>query len=258
VTNDDLPRTVRALGQDDLQACLALALDRGWKDEVAKWRFLLEVGDGFGIDDPAGGLAAAVIVTRHDPGLAVIGMLLVAGRFGRRGLGRRLMQHALDHAAGRVVYLFATSEGRPLYEKMGFEVVDTVTKHVGEYRPAPPTSGPSVRAPVPTDGPEVLRLDREAFGADRSALLAKLSTFADVVVAEDHRGLVGHAAAWQNLDALTIGPVVARDDSVAEALLRSGSPPLPRARYVSTCPRAARSCRAGHRGGGSCPRRQNR
>jgi predicted N-acetyltransferase YhbS len=220
VTNDDLPGTVRALDQGDLEACLTLALDRGWPDEVAKWRFLLDVGDGFGIDAPGGGLAAAVIVTHHDPGLAVIGMFLVAARYGRRGLGRRLMGHALDHAAGRIVYLFATPQGRPLYDQMGFEVVDSVTKHLGEYRPAPPPdSWPSVRRPVPADGPAVLRLDREAFGADRSVILGRLAAFADVVVAEEERRLVGHAAAWPSRGGVTIGPVVARDDAVAEALV---------------------------------------
>ena len=102
----------------------------------AMWRLLLSAGDGFGIDAPEGGLAGAVILTRYPPGLAVIGMLLVASRHGRRGLGRWLMQHALACAPGQVVYLHATP-GRPLYERLGFAVIDTVTRHIGEYQPGP-------------------------------------------------------------------------------------------------------------------------
>ena len=219
MTDGELPG-VRALSEDDLGACLELALDRGWKAEEAKWSLLLDVGDGLGIDDPDGGLAGAAIVTRYPPDMAVIGMLLIARRHGQRGVGRRLMQHALSHSPAMTVFLYATPQGMPLYERMDFQVLETVVKHVGRYEPLPLGAGPQVRSLAPADRPEVLRLDRVVFGADRRAILTAVSTFAEqVVVAEDDRGLVGHAAAWRNLEVLHIGPVVARDDAVARVLV---------------------------------------
>jgi GNAT superfamily N-acetyltransferase len=54
----------------------------------------------FGLDAPDGkGLAGAVVLTRWGTDLASVGMMLVAARYGRRGLGQALMEHLL-RAAG--------------------------------------------------------------------------------------------------------------------------------------------------------------
>jgi hypothetical protein len=82
----------------------------------------------------------------------------------------------------------------------------------------------------PADRAEVLALDRAVFGASRAASLGALARLADrVVVATDARGLAGHGSAWRNLSELIIGPVVARDDVTALALIqdlaaRAGGP----------------------------------
>jgi GNAT superfamily N-acetyltransferase len=138
--NSDLG-PVRPLDVADLPACLDLAAGRGWPREDVKFRFHLAAGSGFGVDDPGGGLAASVAVTRYEPGLAVIGLLLVAARHGRRGLGRLLTEYALAWAGGRVVYLYATPEGRPLYEALGFRVLDHVVRHAGTFTAGPAGAG---------------------------------------------------------------------------------------------------------------------
>lgn len=52
MADDGLDAPVRALDQVDLAGCLELALNGGWGAEEAKWRFLLEVGPAFGVEDP--------------------------------------------------------------------------------------------------------------------------------------------------------------------------------------------------------------
>jgi GNAT superfamily N-acetyltransferase len=222
-TGDQQFGSVRALDLSDLAACRAVALSRGWTDSVPRWRLLLTAGDGYGVDDRDGGLAGVVILTRYPPGLAVAGMLLVADRHGRRGIGRALMLHCLAQAPDDVVYLYATKLGRPLYEKLDFQADGAAVKHTGTFRPDPALAGgPVVRPPRPADRDEVLRLDRAVFGADRSALLAELGAVADrVVVAEDERGIGGHAAGWRLAGDFTVGPVVGRDDVVARALIQA-------------------------------------
>jgi hypothetical protein len=37
----------------------------------------------------------------------------------------------------------------------------------------------------------------------------------------DGQGIAGHGSAWRNLDMLTIGPLAARDDAAAEALIEA-------------------------------------
>src|SRR5579871_4928356 len=91
---------VRRLGPADLRRCTALAVDRGWSPEKPKWSMLLAASEVFGLDAPDGkGLAGAVVLTRWGTDLASVGMMLVAARYGRRGLGRMLMEHLL-RAAG--------------------------------------------------------------------------------------------------------------------------------------------------------------
>jgi GNAT superfamily N-acetyltransferase len=130
---------IRRLGPADLKRCVALSLDRGWSPERAKWSLLLAASEVFGVDAPDGrGLAGAVVLTRWGPDLASVGMMLVAARYGRRGLGRALMEHLLAAAGeGAVVTLFATDMGRPLYERLGFEPVRRNVSFLGRFRPRP-------------------------------------------------------------------------------------------------------------------------
>lgn len=210
---------VRRLGPEDLEPCLALSEDRDWGREARKWSFILENGEGYGIDAPSGGLAGTVTLTRYGTATAGIGMMLVASRYGGRGLGRRLMTHVLDAAGDATVFLWATELGRPLYEKLGFETVCVAEARVGRFR----AGGDPVRsrpADPARDMDALTALDLAAFGADRAGLLGRLSGFAEEIrVAEDETGLTGYAASWRNQEILVIGPVVARDDEVARALI---------------------------------------
>ena len=227
----DLP--VRQLNAADLPACLDLAADRNWTREKRKWQLLFEVSDIYGLDDPAGGgrLAGAVVLTRYGPDLAAIGMMLVAARYGRRGLGSRLMTHALEQAGGAVVCLTATEFGRPLYQKLGFRAVDVSVTHRGLLRAEPAAAGDtaaipatavtaSLRIATEADIGRLAALDARAFGAPRRNILTRLRGFAErVVVAEEHAAITGFAAAWQNEGTLVVGPVVAVDLPTAEALI---------------------------------------
>jgi GNAT superfamily N-acetyltransferase len=215
---------IRALDLTDIPACRAIARSRDWTDSEAKWRLLLDAGQGFGVEGPGGALHAVVIITHFPPGMSVIGMLLVDAAHGRQGLGGALMRHILDYASGQVVCLYATTFGQPLYERMDFRIDSAVVRHAGRFRPAPddaPAPGLQVGLLTAADREELRRLDRSVFGADRSAFLTALAGTADrVVVARDARGVAGYAAlAWTGEAAATIGPVIARDDAVASALI---------------------------------------
>ncbi len=212
---------IRRLSLADLAACTELAADRGWPPQERSWRLMLAVSEVYGVDDPAGGLAGTVVLTRYGPDLAAIGMMLVATRHGRQGLGRRLMTYALGVADGAVVFLFATDLGRSLYARLGFQVVETCTRYIGMFNPD------KLRAPAhvvrlvgAAQLPGVVAADTAVFGADRSRLLAELVTFAEGFVECGGPG-AGYAAAWADGPTMIMGPVVADSLPTATALISS-------------------------------------
>ena len=218
---------IRRLGPDDLKSCAALSVDRDWLPEQDKWSLLLAASEVFGVDAPDGrGLAGAVVLTRWAADYAAVGMMLVAARYERRGLGRALMEHLLRTAGDdATVTLFATDMGRPLYEKLGFAAVRRNVPFAGRFRARPGDDAGGVRAATPADLPAILDLDRAAFGADRGHVLKRLCALADrMVVAEaggqKGRDLAGYAAAWRNTPAsAVIGPLVAPDGETARHLV---------------------------------------
>jgi GNAT superfamily N-acetyltransferase len=223
---------VRRLGPGDLKRCAALSVDRGWSPERAKWSLLLATSEVFGVDAPGGrGLAGAVVLTRWAADYASVGMMVVAARYGRRGLGRALMEHLLRVAGeDATVTLYATDMGRPLYEKLGFTAVRRSVSFAGRFRPAPaaPAAGSpgSVRAATEADLPAILALDRAAFGADRGQVITRLPAFADQVAvfegAPHGQGIAGYAAAWRvTPDSTVIGPLVAPDGAAAKRLVEA-------------------------------------
>ncbi|HTE62182.1 MAG TPA: GNAT family N-acetyltransferase [Solirubrobacteraceae bacterium] len=212
-----LPHAITRLAPEDLDACLELAADREWRPERRKWALLFEVGEVFGIRDPAGGLAGSVTLTRYGPDLAIVSMMLVASRFDGRGLGRRLMTHVLAQAGDATVFLYATPLGRALYAKVGFRALGSVTTSVGRFA-AGPTGG--TRAAAERDRDAILALDAGAIGADRADVLSRYFTLAEQLRVIERDGAVrGFAAAAANVDNVVVGPLVAPDLDAARTLI---------------------------------------
>jgi GNAT superfamily N-acetyltransferase len=247
ISNNHVPNNlgfpdIRRLGADDLRACAALAVDRGWWPERAKWLLLLEASEAYGVDAPDGqGLAGSVVLTRWGADRGAIGMVLTASRYGGQGLGRALMEHALRVAGDdTAVSLFGTDAGRPLYAKLGFEPVRRSIAFRGHFHVDPPTnsskkrggraeaagaaalaeSSGDVRLATEADLLAILALDLAVYGADRTRILTRLPAFAErIVVLEASEGIVGYAAAWRTEAYLMIGPLLAPDGAAARRLV---------------------------------------
>ncbi|THA71872.1 GNAT family N-acetyltransferase [Streptomyces sp. A0958] len=230
----DLP--VRRLTRDDLVPCADLSEDRGWPRDEERWALLLAAGTGYGIDDPdTKGLVASCVVVSYGPELAAIGMLLVAGRHARRGVGRYLMQRVIEAAGDTPLSLYATSAGRPLYEGLGFIPVGRTVRLIGPFRPTAETgstasggakpsggAGTVVRPASAGDLRAMVQLDSVVFGLDRTHLLTRLPVFADHLrVAEENGELIGYAALSRSSDNHAVGPLIARDTATAKLLVTS-------------------------------------
>ncbi|HYO57881.1 GNAT family N-acetyltransferase [Archangium sp.] len=213
---------IRKLTLDDVPACLALAVKRNWPAEELKWRLVLELGTGFCMDSPEGGLAGTVIIMPYGREAAALGMMVVSPSHGRQGLGRRLMEHALEHIGPLPTLLYATEQGRPLYEKLGFVQVEEAVTHLGRLTRQPPdlaVPDTRVRAMTEADLEVVAGLDASAFGAPRRPLLHALHRLASrALVAERGGRVVGYGLAWPILESTMVGPLIAQEEPIAQVL----------------------------------------
>jgi GNAT superfamily N-acetyltransferase len=117
-----------------------------------------------------------------------VGTVYVAPDRRRGGLGRALTQAVIDRLEDlgcRTLLLVATSEGLPLYERMGFEVQTRYrileAPGVEGGRGAEPMAGvagpgPMVRPFAAADLPVVASLDAAATGEDRAHVLRRFAT----------------------------------------------------------------------------------
>ncbi|MFD3572466.1 GNAT family N-acetyltransferase [Streptomyces sp. NPDC058644] len=218
---------IRRLTLRDLTACADLSQDRGWPREEHKWGLLLSAGTGYGIDDPDGdGLVAACVVTEYGPqerpGLGAVGMVLVAERHARKGIGRRLMRYVIEGAGTTPLTLHATPNGRPLYEQLGFKTTGRAEMVRGRFTPGGTLPDVTTRPATAEDLQALVRLDTEVFGLDRTHVLTRLPAFVDQLrVAEANGTITGYAGAWPNMETHVIGPLIARDTETAKALIAS-------------------------------------
>ncbi|MBB5867144.1 GNAT superfamily N-acetyltransferase [Allocatelliglobosispora scoriae] len=204
------------LGPRDLPDCLTLAQDRDWGPEDRKWGLLLEVGEAYGLRDPE--LVGTTILTRYGTELAAISMVLVASRYGRRGLGTRMMAHALDEAGDAITFLNATEYGRPVYERLGFVTVGATHTHLGPL--VLPPARPGSRPAEPGDVAAILALDAEVNGVERTHLVPLLPGFCEQLrVVEKSNTITGYAGAWRTVGATVIGPVIAATEADAMTLI---------------------------------------
>jgi GNAT superfamily N-acetyltransferase len=220
---------IQPLTTADLPGCLALARDRDWPPEERKWRLLFDLGTVYGVRDPGGELAGVTVLTRYGAEFAVIGMMLVATRYGGRGLGRALMTRALAEAAGATVFLHATPAGLPLYEKLGFVPVGVTHTHLGRFRPVDPAASPCrSRLAGPADLMAIRRLDTRANGTDRALLVRRLPGFPGQLRVVERLGAVtGYAGAYAGPRYVSIGPVVAEAAADAKILIADAATAVP-------------------------------
>ena len=186
-------------------ASVAMAAD-DWGDRRTWFTFAVHspACRAFVAVDADGGIAGTGVATINGP-VGWIGTIWVRSDLRRRGLGSALTAATIDVAeAGgcRTLVLVATDQGRPLYEGLGFEVQTWYrtmeAQGLATAASREPTSdGPTlVRAATSADLDDIVALDREATGEDRSVVLRGLvdPEATRVVAAEGHvRGFLARA-----------------------------------------------------------------
>jgi GNAT superfamily N-acetyltransferase len=204
---------IRILTKEDVPAAMQLKSAANWNQTAEDWvRFVdLEPQGCTGIEVD-GTLAATAGAIRYQTRLGWIGMVLTLPEFRGRGFAGRLMEACisfLDTNDVEWMKLDATAQGRPMYARLGFREECPIERW---YR------APNRTAPVELESFQLDReLDLQAFGADRSTLLAELSR----VGASSMSGQ-GYAMVRPGSEAFYFGPCVSRSPESARRLLEWG------------------------------------
>jgi ribosomal protein S18 acetylase RimI-like enzyme len=234
---------LRVLGPADLGAASSLVAEAGWNQVEADWRIFLELGHLMGVDVPGEGVVATAATLPLGPEVGWISMMLVATRYRRRGLGRRLLgQCILDLAAqGLTPGLDATAAGRELYLRYDFQDAIAITRWQRALAAPPPQPAADVeiRAVSAADLDAIAALDRRAFGFERRSVLARLAERVPRAAALALRGgePCGFLLARDGREALQLGPLVATDAAVPAALVAHALARVPEAAHIDVLDR---------------------
>ena len=196
---------------------MALSAEAGWNQVAADWSLMIRLGDGFGIADPEGKLIASGFALRYLPEFGWISLILVAKSVRRRGFATWILQRIIEHLERNqlVPVLDATPAGEAVYTALGFRAIEPLTRWRGE---GGGTAAPPVPSASPDDFGQILALDRQAFGADRSDILTDFLGRPGTVCFSDPHGR-GFVMSRLGQTVRQLGPLVATDETAAVQLL---------------------------------------
>lgn len=201
---------------DHLDGAVMLSRQAGWPHRREDWELVLALSRGVAaLED--GRVVGTALMTPFGDTTATVNMIIVDESMRGRGLGRKLMNAVLESAGDRDCLLVATKDGLPLYEKLGFVATGEIVQHQGETAAV---AAPAHVSPAePGDLARIAELDRAAIGHDRGALIGRLARRAEFAVIRDGGAVAAFAALRPFGRGLVIGPVVARNDAEARALI---------------------------------------
>jgi len=166
------------------------------------------------------GLTTAISYGRN---ASWIGNVVVSGKHRGTGVGSNLVQSAVQYLLRihvKRIGLYSYPENEAMYKRLGFE---TTGGFATLSMPGGPRNLTKTTKRIPLR--QILRLDKRAFGADRSKLLTRLhhefpEHWAWIV---NEAGVSGYSVVKQYQDSYEIGPLVCvqMNEQSIEALLRS-------------------------------------
>lgn len=205
-----------------LDGAARLSAAEAWPHRAEDWALLLSVSKGVVALGPTdGAVIATACVTPFGPA-ALANMIIVGKNWRRHGLGRAVMERAMARIAPPPSEwrLVATSDGLPLYERLGFRETGRIFQHQGPLRLAEPGGAAGVRWATNADLPALPAMDGAATGLDRASLLERLAACGRIAVLEQGGAVTGYAALRPFGRGEVAGPVIARDAEAAKRLLR--------------------------------------
>ncbi len=208
--------TLGTMTPDHLDGAVALSQQAGWPHRREDWAFVLALSNGLvALED--GRVVGTAMSTPLGDDAATVNMVIVDEAMRGRGVGRKLMQAALNAAEGRTCLLVATQDGLPLYEKLGFVANGEIIQHQGL---AAKIDAPgNISWAVSDDFARLAALDQAATGHNRTNIMQLLKESAQFAVIRKDDQVEAFAGIRSFGRGLVIGPVVAKSSDDARSLI---------------------------------------
>ncbi|MGX5801158.1 GNAT family N-acetyltransferase [Bradyrhizobium sp. Arg314] len=208
----------------ELDRLHALSLSVGWPHRAEDWQFLRETGQGLVALDEIGRVLGSAMWFEHGDGLSTVGMVITSPRLQTLGAGQWLMKRVFDKVVDRNLRLNATRAARRLYLSLDFQPEKTVYQCQGIVH-AIGSAGmekadSAVRRLRVEHVPAIIALDAAGFGVRREALVQKLFDQSIGYGLFDAGALKAFALCRPFGRGHVVGPVVAKDDADAIAVVR--------------------------------------
>jgi GNAT superfamily N-acetyltransferase len=223
-TTEEL-RTAR-LTEAHAEAAFELSAEAGWNQTVDDWRLMLGDGEAIGQLTADGRLVASALLLPYGERLAWIAMVLTTADFRRRGLATDNLHWTIERCRerGLIAGLDATPDGTAVYRPLGFAAICGLQRLRAEEPNVtrPPRGAVAIRSlQAARDLDAIARLDAAVFGADRRRLLDYLRRNQPqrALLAEAEGEFAGLVLGRAGRVALHIGPLIARNPTVAQRLL---------------------------------------
>jgi GNAT superfamily N-acetyltransferase len=213
----------RPMTAADVANAHALSVALKWPHRLEDWAMLQRVAQGFVAED--NGRLIGSSFACHQGDFTTIGLVIVSDDYQGQGIGRRLMDLALETVGPRTAVLNATLAGAPLYTKMGFKDFGLIEQRQGQASVRQTTAlkaGEHCRALNTSDAPRLIELANAGSGLDRAAVLDDLLPDAEYGVGIESAGqLQGFALLRPFGRGLCLGPVIAQDAEQARHLIET-------------------------------------
>lgn len=174
-TTGPLPLLIRRMSTDDLRLGLLLSRQAGWNQIESDWLRFMDMEPKGCFVAELDGCPVGTITTCIFDKVAWIAMVLVDKNARGRGVGTRLLRHALDYLdmlKVKTVRLDATHLGRPIYEKLGFVPEYELVRFEGIAPQG--KAAPAVTEAVPELFTDMNEFDSRTTGTNRVKMLSRL------------------------------------------------------------------------------------
>lgn len=216
--------TFRTMRNSDIPAGLSLCRSAGWNQLARDWELFLKVSpdDCRVAVDETDHVVGTVTTVRYEDHFSWIGMVLVDPARQRQGIGMSLLKESLNILKDeRTIKLDATPAGREVYLKLDFQDEYYLSRMLCKSVTTAGSENADVRSIKAHDLNDIFKFDLRTFGARRDSLLAWMWKGAPeyALTLEVGDKIAGYCFARHGYNFTHIGPVVAREESVAKQLV---------------------------------------